>query len=405
MAAHQLPGGKHEQGFSLTELMIALMVFTLIIGSVITLLVKSQTIFQTEQGVSEMDQNARLMIDFLTRDIQQSKENALGISPKFRSIYSNNGPNGKTDEITIVSADTDSKIPSAALPLMAASRLPFSVSGRTVEVVPNGAAHAEPADVVSSLVPNEQFIVSAVREGGEVQFDFVKSTGARLTDGGGIAIDFEPVEHRGVQSEIPFGSLYEDGSFSMRPVQVKRYFIDPSADAEHPQFSMSVDNGPPIPISRNVVAFQLRYLEIKEGDVEGTWVREQTLDHNAKTEAVEVTLTARTEILGNQRSERLVTLASVIKPRAQPDVGSPFGSVASGRGSPGTPLDGIGGDVSGGPTDGLGDGFGGGNRGAGSASGGFDDGASSLGGAGYRRETRRIGRNGPRLGQRLNERR
>lgn len=404
MATHQLSGAP-ERGFSLTELMIALMVFTLIIGSVITLLVKSQTIFQTEQGVAEMDQNARLMIDFLTRDIQQSKENALGISPKFRSIYSNNGPNGKTDEITIVSAETDSKIPSGALPLMAATRLPFSVSHRTVEVVPNSAAHAEPADVVSSLAPNEQFIVSAVRDTGEVQFDFVRATGTRLTEEGGIAIDFEPVAHRGVQSEVPFGSTYEDGAFSMRPVQVKRYFIDRSGDAEHPQFAMSIDNGPPVPVSRNVVAFQLRYLEVQDGEVEGRWVKEQTMSHAFKTEAVEVTLTARTEILGNQQSERLVTLASVIKPRAQPDVGSPFGSVGSGRSSPGNPLDGIGGDLPGGPGDRFGDGFGHGPGGAGTVSGGSDGGSSGLGGAGYRRETRRIGPKGPRLGQRLNERR
>jgi Tfp pilus assembly protein PilW len=44
------------------------MVFSIILGTVVTLLVKSQTIFRAEQGVSEMDQNARLLMDFLTRD-------------------------------------------------------------------------------------------------------------------------------------------------------------------------------------------------------------------------------------------------------------------------------------------------------------------------------------------------
>src|SRR5689334_1102083 len=77
-----------ERGFTMAELLIAMAVFTLIVGSVVTLLAKSQTIFRTEQGVSEMDQNARLLMDFLTRDIQQSKENALGLGSRFRSIYS-----------------------------------------------------------------------------------------------------------------------------------------------------------------------------------------------------------------------------------------------------------------------------------------------------------------------------
>ena len=107
-----------ESGFSLTELMIAMLVFSIILGTVVTLLVKSQTIFRAEQGVSEMDQNARLLMDFLTRDIQQSKENSLGFGPKFRSIYSYNGAEGKTDELTVVSSDTETRIPSQGLPLM-----------------------------------------------------------------------------------------------------------------------------------------------------------------------------------------------------------------------------------------------------------------------------------------------
>ena len=53
------------------------MVFSIILGTVVTLLVKSQTIFRAEQGVSEMDQNARLLMDFLTRDIQQSRRTVL----------------------------------------------------------------------------------------------------------------------------------------------------------------------------------------------------------------------------------------------------------------------------------------------------------------------------------------
>src|SRR5215216_2457378 len=117
-----------ERGFTLTELMVAMMVFTLIAGSVVMLLTKSQTIFRAEQGVSEMDQNARLLMDFLTRDVQQSKENGLGLGPKFRSIYSNNGLDGRTDEITIISSDTETRLPAASLPLIAASERGFSTS-------------------------------------------------------------------------------------------------------------------------------------------------------------------------------------------------------------------------------------------------------------------------------------
>ncbi len=406
----------NEHGFTMAELMVAMAVFTLIIGSVVMLLGKSQTIFRTEQGVSEMDQNARLLMDFLTRDIQQSKENALGLGPRFRSIYSYDGPEGKTDEITVVSSDTESKVPDAALPLIAASTRDFRTGSRYVEVLPNGASHAEPFVVINSLTPDEEFIVSAMRHDGAVQFDFIKVKSASLTRDGVIGISFDPVDHRGVQPEVPFGATYEGGAFTMRPVAIKRYFVDRKTDHEHPTFGLSVNDGQPIAIARNVVAFQLRYLEVKDGEVEGRWVKHQNISREYKTTAVEVTMTARTEIKSDQQAERLVTLASVIRPRVVN--GGAFGSSSGGGdglGSPGFPGDG-GAGGGGGSGNGGGDGTGGGNGGGypgggsggygsdgrGGAFGGGGDGSSGgLGGGGYNHETRRVGK-APKLGERLN---
>jgi len=402
----------NERGFTMAELMIAMAVFTLIIGSVVMLLGKSQNIFRTEQGVSEMDQNARLLMDFLTRDIQQSKENALGLGSRFRSIYSYNGPEGKTDEITIISSDTDSKLPAGALPLIAASTKAFSTGDRYVELLPNGASRVESLTVIDALSPDEEFVISASRVDGSVQFDFIKVKSARLTPQGAIGISFDPVEHRGVEPEVPFGDIYEGGSFTLRPCAIKRYFVDRKTDREHPTFSMSINDGQPISIARNVVAFQLRYLEVKDGEVEGQWVKQQNISRQYKSSAVEVTMTARTEIKGDQQAERLVTLASVIRPRFIS--GGAFGSSSGGGGtsSPGFPGDGggAGGGSGNGGGDGSGDTPGSGNSGGygsdgrgGSGSGGEDDGSGAFGGAGYKHETRRIGKQ-PKLGERLNPR-
>ncbi|HSE38552.1 MAG TPA: prepilin-type N-terminal cleavage/methylation domain-containing protein [Blastocatellia bacterium] len=400
-----------QRGFTMAELMIAMAVFTLIIGSVVTLLSKSQIIFRTEQGVSEMDQNARLLMDFLTRDIQQSKENALGLGSRFRSIYSFNGPEGKTDEVTIVSSDTESKLPSAALPLIAASTKPFSIGDRYVEILPNGASHLDPRAVTDALSPNEEFIVSASLQDGSIQFDFVKVKSAKLTAEGAVGISFEPVEHRGVEPEVAFGGVYEGGSFTMRPCAIKRYFVDRKSDKEHPVFALSVNGGPAIPIARNVVAFQIRYLEVKDGEVEGQWVKQQNISRQYKTAALEVTMTARTEIKSDQQAERLVTLASIVRPRFIS--GGPFGSSAGGGGgtsSPGFPGEGVpgGGGGDGGDGSGVGPGGSGGGFGGGSGSrgrGGFDDGGdrSGFGAGGYNHETKRIGKQ-PKLGERLNPR-
>jgi prepilin-type N-terminal cleavage/methylation domain-containing protein len=395
-----------ERGFSLTELLIAMVVFTIVIGSVVTLLGKSQSIFRTEQGVSEMDQNARLMMDFLTRDIQQSRENALGLGSRFRSIYSYNGPEGKTDEITIISADTETKIPSAALPLVSASTEKFNVNNRSAEVVPNGASFTEPRDLLPFIESGEEFILSATRQDGSIQFDFVQVAGAGLTERGTIALNFNPIEHRGVTSEVAFGSDYEDGTFSLRPVTIRRYFIDRKTDPEHPTFSLAVNDGDSIVISRNVVAFQLRYLEQARGELDGVWVKEQNISPDYKTLAVEVTLTARTEIEGDREAERLITLASVVRPRYVPD--GDFGSSGGGGRSPddpgdGTPGYGDGGDGGGDPGGGYGDDTG---NGSGSGSGNGNGASGSGTGSGtdpWQRRTRRIGRP-PKLGERLNPR-
>jgi hypothetical protein len=356
-------------------------------------------------------------MDFLTRDIQQSKENALGLGPRFRSIYSYDGPEGKTDEVTIISSDTQSKLPAAALPLTAAWTRDFSVGDRYVEVLPFGASRVEPLAVINALTPDEEFVVSAPRQDGAIQFDFIKVKAAQLSRTGAIGVTFEPVEHRGIQPEVPFGQVYEGGSFTMRPTTIKRYFVDKS-DHEHPTFSLSVNDSPPLPIARNVVALQLRYLEVRDGEVDGHWVKQQSISRLYKTTALEVTMTARTEIKSDQQAERLVTLASVVRPRLVP--GGAFGSSpgGGGLGSPGVPGDG--GGTGGGSGDGGGDGTGGGPGGGYPGSGypgswgsdggggfgngqGSGDGSGDWGRGGYNHETRRIGKL-PRLGERLNPR-
>jgi hypothetical protein len=267
--------------------------------------------------------------------------------------------------------------------------------------------------VIDALSPNEEFVVSASLQDGSVQFDFIKVKSARMTADGAVGLSFEPVEHRGVEPEVAFGGIYEGGSFTMRPCAIKRYFVDRKSDHEHPVFALSVNDAPAIPIARNVVAFQVRYLEVKDGEVDGQWVKQQNISRQYKTAALEVTMTARTEIKSDQQAERLVTLASVIRPRFIS--GGAFGSSPGGGGgtsSPGVPGDGIpggGGSYDGGDGPGGGPGGNGGGYGGGSGSrsrGGFDangDDAGGFGAGGYNHETKRIGKQ-PKLGERLNPR-
>jgi type II secretory pathway pseudopilin PulG len=397
------------RGFSLVELMVAMISFMIIGGAVVLLLGKSQTIFRAEQGVSEMDQNARLMMDFLTRDIQQSKENGLGLGQRFRTIYSKDAADGKTDEVTIITADTQSKIPSGTLPLVAGSPRPFSVYEHYVELLPGGATRLRVADIASAITANEEFVITATRADGSLQFDFIKARGAKVTQDGLLGLSFDTVEHPGVTPEVPFGVEYENGRFTLRPVTIKRYFVD-RQNKEHPTFTLSVNDGKPITIARNVVGFQLRYLEVRDGETDGSWVKQQSISRQFKTQAIEVTMTARTEIKNDDKAERLVTLASVVRPRLTP--GGNFGS-SPGSGNPSSP--GSPGDGSSGPGGGYGGGDPGGNGGSGTSGGqprGYDangnpvdgnGGRDGVGSDGIQRRTRYLGRK-PKLHERLNPR-
>jgi prepilin-type N-terminal cleavage/methylation domain-containing protein len=400
-----------ERGFSLVELMVAMTAFLIIVGAVVLLLGKSQTIFRAEQGVSEMDQNARLMMDFLTRDIQQSKENGLGLGQRFRTIFAKDGADGKTDEITIISADTQTKVPSGTLPLVAGSPRPFSVSDHYVELLPGGATQLKVADIAASISPNEEFVITATRADGSLQFDFIKARSAKVTNDGYLGLSFDTVDHAGVTPEVPFGLTYENGGYTLRPVMIKRYFVD-RQNKEHPTFALSVNDGKPVTIARNVVAFQLRFLEVRDGETDGTWVKSQNISREYKTQAIEVTMTARTEVKNDDKAERLVTLASVIRPRLTP--GGNYGSWGGGNpSSPGGPGDGTG---SGGPGGyGSGGPSGGGPGGSGSPgrpTRGYDANGNPIDGSGdrngfnndpYQRRTRYIGRR-PKLHERLNPR-
>jgi prepilin-type N-terminal cleavage/methylation domain-containing protein len=396
-----------ERGFSLVELMVAMTAFLIIGGAVALLLGKSQTIFRAEQGVSEMDQNARLMMDFLTRDIQQSKENGLGLGQRFRTIYSKDATDGRTDEVTVITADTQSRIPAGALPLMAGWPHTFSVNDHYVELLPGSSARLKVADIAGAITPGEEFVITATRPDGSLQFDFIKARAAEVSRGGYLGLSFDPVDHPSVTPEVPFGSQYENGGFTLRPVTIKRYFVD-RQDSEHPKFALSVNDGRPITIARNVVAFQLRYLEVRDGQADGNWVKQQNISREFKTQAIEVTMTARTEVKSDKQAERLVTLASVVRPRLTP--GGDFGSSTGGNpSSPGGP--GGGGTGPGGGPGGFGDGNPGGPGASGNPRdydadgnplGGSDNGSGS-GGDGFQRRTRYIGRQ-PKLHERLNPR-
>jgi prepilin-type N-terminal cleavage/methylation domain-containing protein len=97
-----------EKGFSLIELMVAMVVTLIISGAVFQLVTAGQSAFRKEPAVADRQQNIRMAMDILTQDLFQA---GYGM-PSFAQAFTNNldgiGPMGAggndTDELEIFRA-------------------------------------------------------------------------------------------------------------------------------------------------------------------------------------------------------------------------------------------------------------------------------------------------------------
>jgi len=98
-------GPRAQSGFSLIEVMVAMLITMIVMASVFTLLQKGQASFQREPEVAEMNQNARYGLDMIMRDLTDA---GLGDNlPVLFAVVPLDGGGDTPDEVTIMYADTD----------------------------------------------------------------------------------------------------------------------------------------------------------------------------------------------------------------------------------------------------------------------------------------------------------
>jgi type II secretory pathway pseudopilin PulG len=94
-----------QTGFSLVEMMVAMLITMIVMASVFTLLQKGQTSFQREPEVAEMNQNSRYGLDMVVRDLTDA---GYGDDlPVLFAVVPSDGGGDTPDEVTIVFADAD----------------------------------------------------------------------------------------------------------------------------------------------------------------------------------------------------------------------------------------------------------------------------------------------------------
>ncbi|WP_407275947.1 prepilin-type N-terminal cleavage/methylation domain-containing protein [Halothiobacillus sp. DCM-1] len=85
-----------QRGFTLIELMIALVLGLIVIGGVVSVLLSNQQSYRSNQALAQVQDGSRIAFEFLTRDIRQAGLTGCG-NTNVANVLNNSPANGGTD--------------------------------------------------------------------------------------------------------------------------------------------------------------------------------------------------------------------------------------------------------------------------------------------------------------------
>lgn len=90
--------GLHRtRGFTLIELMIALVLGLIVVGGVVSVLLSNQQSYRTNQALSQVQDGSRTAFEFLARDIRQAGLTGCGNTTRVANVLNNSPTGGGTD--------------------------------------------------------------------------------------------------------------------------------------------------------------------------------------------------------------------------------------------------------------------------------------------------------------------
>jgi Tfp pilus assembly protein PilW len=94
-----------ESGFTLLELTVAAMLTVGLVGAVSALMNKNQQVFVTESSVTDLNENIRTAVDYMTRDIQSAGMGLPRPNSSFAGLFYNDGVSAAPDQLLMVNGD------------------------------------------------------------------------------------------------------------------------------------------------------------------------------------------------------------------------------------------------------------------------------------------------------------
>jgi prepilin-type N-terminal cleavage/methylation domain-containing protein len=176
-AAGRARTARVEAGFSLPELLVAMIITVTLMAVVFSIMRQNQVIFQTETGVTSMNENIRAAADLLTREIQAAGTGLRGMSAPILGV-DGNGEHG--DQIALLIGDPNAPVAQvrAASTVQATLILP-SAAGLTF--------HDDRGKPQQLYAPGDRYVLY-----NDAHFMVVRVGTASVTSGGDVVVTYAP---------------------------------------------------------------------------------------------------------------------------------------------------------------------------------------------------------------------
>lgn len=174
-----------QAGFSLPELMFAMLITLALMAIVFTIMRQNQSIFATETGVTTMNENIRAAVDLLTREVQAAGTGLRGMTAPILGV---DGEGDAGDRLVLLIGDPNAPIAEVR------SNSPYPSGLTQVALIPP-AGTTGPANTPQYL--DERKKVRSLYQSGdryvlynEAHFVVVRISSSSMTTGGDILVSF-----------------------------------------------------------------------------------------------------------------------------------------------------------------------------------------------------------------------
>lgn len=233
-----------QSGFSLPELLVAMVITVTLMAIVFSLMKQNQEIFSTETGVTSMNENMRAAADLLTREIQAAGTGLRGMSAPILGV---DGDGERGDRIAILLGD----------PWAPVAQVRSAGAFQSALILPGGAASLSYRDDRGKTrrlyAPGDRYVLY-----NDAHFVVVRVGSAHVTATGDVVVAFAPDKSnpRSKFGDYRFDPAADASGALFAKLDSIVYY---RYDGETETLERRENHDPWAVVARGILKFQVRY--------------------------------------------------------------------------------------------------------------------------------------------------